>query len=233
MKMNKELKIGGVIVPILSENIVSEWGEFGAGIVGVHSREPLQGECLFSAGTGVEISPWMTGDVVRCLRDTAVTHRLWIRERSARLEKHFPMFMRNTTSEAILSALANAAKVDFRTDGGSWLQKPIPHFSAFGTGLDTLALIAKESSVKDFIISTNADGSIYLGSYQNSMEYKVIACLPESMFTDLSTVGATLPFFPGLRPGSRLQIGNGGTVETLQSIAVSGAFMRIKFKDGG
>lgn len=230
MKISKCLMVGEKTVEIVSETVTTESGDFGAGIFNVNSATPLSGEAVFSVGIGNILSPWFTGDIIRCVRDTARTHRLFIREKTIRLEKHFPLSLRNTTPGDILSKLSTAAKLTFTTDGGNWLKKPMPHFLAHGSGLDTVALIGAEAAIPDFITATNPDGSLYLGSYAKSNAAREISLLPETLFTDLSAVGATLPIIPGLRPGYRLQIGDGGTVAKITAITVSGAFMRIKFE---
>ncbi len=229
MKYLKIFTVNGVRKHLVSDSWTLEIESPGRGIATIKSDEMCSGLVTLDMGIIGElkkISRWFTGYIESCTRIDKCQVRLMIREMGAVLAARWPIALRNVTARDVLTELSAQTGLAFNIEESEWAQTSIPHFINIASGYEALDLLGKHLQIDRFRWQCQPDGSIYVGSAAGTSADKKIIQLPANIFTETSIVGTTCALLPSLRPGQRIQIGD-GPIREINAINTTDEKMRM------
>ncbi|HJH16164.1 MAG TPA: DUF2597 family protein [Bilophila wadsworthia] len=124
------------------------------------------------------------------------------------------------------SEVANATGLRFLFPERPYMDTKIPAFNMLGTGLEGLANIGGAFQIPDYIWQATGDGSVWLGSWEDSRWPSHPVELPRNVFRNVTADGGkSCPPIPAMRPGVVL---NG---ERVTLVHLSGHQMTLKTRE--
>ena len=124
------------------------------------------------------------------------------------------------------SEVANATGLRFLFPERPYMDTKIPAFNMLGTGLEGLANIGGAFQISDYIWQATGDGSVWLGSWEDSRWPSRPVELPRNVFRNVTADGGkSCPPMPAMRPGVVL---NG---ERVTLVHLSGHQMTLKTRE--
>ena len=228
MKIRKRLLTPTGSLPLVSEDVRLELSAPGRAVFQVATSEPVSGEVLFTMGYGVDDADtlFFAGFVERYLPVDDTQARLMCREMSARMDKAIPLALRHPTLRDVLTEYANATGLRFLFPERPYMDTKIPAFNMLGTGLEGLANIGGAFQISDYIWQATGDGSVWLGSWEDSRWPSRPVELPRNVFRNVPADGGkSCPPMPAMRPGVVL---NG---ERVTLVHLSGHQMTLKTRE--
>ena len=129
---------------------------------------------------------------------------LFCREFAAVLNNTVPMNLRHPTLDDVLAEISDKTDLKFITPDQAYTSFKIPHFASLGNGYLALDAIGRAFKVPDYFWQQQPDGSIYVGSWADSVWPERDIELPDEYFDDQHDKTAVIPAVPSLRPGAVL-----------------------------
>lgn len=148
---------------------------------------------------------------------------LFCRELVGVLANPLPISLRHPTMRDVLAVIEGKSGVNFAVPTGGYDTAKIPHFSNIASGYHALAHIGRAFSIPDFFWQQQADGAVYIGSWDDSAWPDRDIDLPDDWFTDQYANSAQLPALPSLRPGATV---NG---QRVKQVRFQGSFMTVEW----
>lgn len=204
MKVIKQLTLSGDDVEIADINIALELSGCGRGFITVMTDKDYTGKLVrFDLGYHGLVLRWFTGFVERSQPAENGACRLLVREMSGIFERAWPCSLQHPTLRKLTEWLTAKSNVKFiLPPGTSYTDKPIPNFTHSGTGYQLLSNIGRAYEIDDYIWQQMPDGSIYIGSWADSLFAKKPVDIPPE-FSKAAAAGnsMTLPIVQSVRPG--------------------------------
>lgn len=228
MKLQKRLTIEGKEHPIVSESIRLNLDRPGLGIFQVQAGEPLAGLVEFAMGWHFDarLTLFFTGEIKTSTPVDAAQQRLLCNEFSARLDAAAPLSLRHPTLKDVLGGYTKLSGVEFLIPPKPYANTKVPAFYGFGSAYQAMHNLGGVFHIPDYVWLTQADGRVFVGSWEDSRWKDKEIAIPREMFSDITADGArTMTAAPGIRPGCVL---NGERVET---VIFSGHTMSITCKN--
>ena len=137
----------------------------------------------------LRVHPWQQGIGERCLPVDDTQAQLRCCEMSARMDKAIPLALRHPTLRDVLTECANATGLRFLFPERPYMDTTIPAFNMLGTGLEGLANIGGAFQIPDYIWQATGDGSVWLGSWEDSRWPSRPVELPRNVFRSVTADG--------------------------------------------
>lgn len=146
---------------------------------------------------------------------------LFCREFVGVLANPLPLSLRHPSMRDVLTAINDKSGVNFAVPEEAYAAFKIPHFSNIGNGYHALAHIGRAFKIEDYFWQQQADGAVFVGSWNDSAWPDREVDLPDDWFTDQYDKTAQIPALPSLRPGATI---NGLRIK---QVRFSGNFMTV------
>ncbi|WP_140920156.1 hypothetical protein [Limnobaculum xujianqingii] len=219
MKVIKQLLLSGDDVEIADINIILELNACGRGFITAMTDNDYTGKLVrFDLGYHGAVLRWFMGYVEKSQAAENGSQRLFVREIVGIFERAWPCSMQHATLRKLTAWLAEKSNVKFIIpDGVDYADKPIPNFTHVGTGYQLLSNLGRTFSIEDYVWFQQPDGSVYVGSWADTIFTKKPIEIPPEFSQKASGGNAmTLPIIQSIRPGvfmngqriSRVEINN-------------------------
>lgn len=216
MKLRKTLTVGGNVVSIVEDDVRLELGSSGRAMFRVQAAEPLRGVVQFSLGYSSQDKDqlFFSGYIESSHTVDTATQKIFCREMAAALRLQLPVSLRHPTLHDVLNVYSDNTKLAFTVPDKPYADTRIPHFHALGSGYHGMDQLGAVFGIDDYIWQPQPDGSVFVGSWNDSRWATRPVDIDEKFFTGVTTAGAkVLPAIPALRAGVLL---NGKRVRSLQ-----------------
>ena len=209
MKIIKQFFVNGEERGLISDEVILELSSPGRARFLVQSDQPLTGVVQFAIG-------WSGADLFRLFvgyidKQTTINNKqqlLFCRELSAALNRPLPMGLRHVNLKDILSRINKDTALSFVTSEQSYSQIKTPHFHHLGGGYHALDALGRVFRIPSYIWQQQGDGSVYVGSWQDSRWASRPVEIPDKLFTEhMAYNSARLMMIPSLRPGVKFNRG--------------------------
>ena len=203
MKLIKQVWVNGLPFTLVDDEIRLDLLSPGRASLSVISDKPLSGIVQIDIGySGREVQRYFTGYIETSTQQDAERQMLFCRELTAGLNRYLPVSLRNTNLKDLLKHISEILKLNFIAPDKDYALKRIPFFYHLGGGYMALDACGPVFEIPDFIWQQQGDGSVFVGSWQDSRWASRPVTIPNQWLTDQKQVNqATIPLTPPLRPG--------------------------------
>lgn len=218
MKLRKTLTVNGKPVPIVQDDVRLNLQAPGQAMFVVRSGAALAGVVRFSIGYSCQKYDqlYFTGSIQTSRTVDAKQQRLQCRELTAILHKNWPLALRHPCLRDVLHSYAVATKLPFIIPEQPYAERRVPCFQPLGSGIHGLDSLGGIFGIADYMWNQQADGRVFVGSWQDSRWADKPVQLEEPWFRKVGNTGnRTIPAIPLLRPGVQL---NGEFVTKVQLV---------------
>lgn len=162
--------------------------------------EALQ-QITVDLGWGTMIDRVFTGYIERVIPGENGWYNLFCREYAAVLNNNFNIMLRHPTLQQVTDELSKQSGLKFEIPNQKYAQTAIPCFYADGSGYSILENIGRAFKINDYIWQQMANGTIFVGSYNDSFWYDKNITIPNNLLTGhQSGITATMPAAPMVKP---------------------------------
>lgn len=223
MKPIKRLYLSGDEVHIADLNMVLELNSCGRGFVTAQTDQDYTGKMVrLDVGYSDLLLRWFTGYVDRSQPADKGFVRLFVRELAGVFEKSWPCSFQHPTLRDVAAWLTEQSGISISVPDADYSDKPIPHLTHSGSGMQLLNNLGRAFSVPDYVWYQLPDGSLYVGGAEKSL----FAGRPVDIPAEFSQESAggnimTIPLVQSLRPGVEM---NG---QRLTKVQLSGDSMTV------
>lgn len=214
MKFDYVLTVNKQPIQLIAHDVRLSYSKPGRASFTVENSAPLQGIVHFSMKNNVTDQRSQFYGYIE--RSTPVGEHqllLFCREKSAAMQFPLPLSYRNITLKELLQKISAETSQHFSIPKAEYVTQTAPFFINTGSGYHAMQQIGRVYSIRDYIWQQKRDGTIYLGSWQDSHWKEQPLTLPDNLFTKHSAAKtAELLAIPGLRPGYLL---NGKRLKTV------------------
>lgn len=223
MKPIKRLYLSGDEVHIADLNMVLELNSCGRGFLTAQTDQDYTGKMVrLDVGYSDLLLRWFTGYVERSQPADKGFVRLFVRELAGVFEKSWPCSFQHPTLRDVAAWLTEQSGIALAVPDADYSDKPIPHFTHSGSGMQLLNNLGRAFSVPDYVWYQLPDGSLYVGGAEKSL----FAGRPVDIPAEFSQESAggntmTIPLVQSLRPGVEM---NG---QRLTKVQLSGDSMTV------
>jgi hypothetical protein len=223
MKINKLLTINGTEYQVVSDNV--RLGLFNAGraLFKVKSDVALTGLVKFSIGNDAQnLTPFFLGYIETSSTVDELQQAVFCRELGGAMNQLMPISLRHCTLTELLITVNNISKIPFSPANADYSNKPVSAIHHMGIGYHLFDQIGHIFDIQQYIWQQQADGSIFVGSWVDSVFATRPIDIPQK-FMKSAGIGnkAKIPALPALRPGTLF---NG---QYLTAIDFSGSEMQL------
>ncbi|MFC0974000.1 hypothetical protein ACFGY8_04395 [Pasteurella multocida] len=204
MKIIKKCLLDGNEVELESERFVLELSNAGRGFITVKTDKLCQGKSLiFEIGEYDAFYRWFDGFVEREAEAEKGYKRLFVREKCAIFERTFNCSHRHITLAALCQWLSQESGLKIKYPDKSYSQTSIPLFTHHGNGYQLLHSIGRLFNIPEYIWQQSPDGSVFVGSWQDSRWAEKGREIEVSAAETLSRTATalTIPINARIRPG--------------------------------
>lgn len=204
MKYEFQLTVNGEKMDLVSHDIFLELRSAGRASFVVQSESTLSGLVFFSfAINGNQHHGHFYGYIERSTAASSKAQTIFCREKSNLLEIAAPMALRNVTLADVIAEVENVTQCSFTLPtSGDYLNTSVAHFVNTGNGFHVLRNLEETFDIDDFTWLQKRDGSIYVGSWEDSHWANTPIDLPSTLLDkQLATQSAEILAIPGVRPG--------------------------------
>ncbi|HGP4144714.1 TPA: hypothetical protein ACLLIE_004008 [Enterobacter roggenkampii] len=223
VKPIKRLYLSGDEVHIADLNMVLELNSCGRGFVTAQTDQDYTGKMVrLDVGYSDLLLRWFTGYVERSQPADKGFVRLFVRELAGVFEKSWPCSFQHPTLRDVAAWLTEQSGITIAVPDADYSDKPIPHLTHSGSGMQLLNNLGRAFSVPDYVWYQLPDGSLYVGGAEKSL----FAGRPVDIPAEFSQESAggntmTIPLVQSLRPGVEV---NG---QRLTKVQLSGDSMTV------
>lgn len=228
MKLHKVLTIGGVVYPLVADDVRLELRSPGRATLTIQAAVPVKG--LVTLDVGYNDSPLQRhfiGYVERCTPSNTIEQVLFCRELAAILANPLPLNLRHADLSTVLGAINVRTGLSFRVPDKGYAKTKAPFFYSLAAGYQAMDSLARVFGISDFIWQQQGDGEVFVGSWADSFfGTRSPLQLPIELFNGYqNNQSAMIAALPGLRPGA--SINNG---ERITQVTLTGNQMAIRWK---
>lgn len=227
MKLHKVLTIGGVVIPLVNDDVRLDLKSPGRATFTIQAGAQVSGLVTLDIGYNEAVlQRHFIGYVERCTAANGVEQIVFCREVSAVLAKSLPMNLRHVDLRAVLTDISSKTGLRFRVPDQPYTKVKAPYFYSLAAGYQAMDSMGTVFGIPDFIWQQQGDGEVFVGSWVDSFfGAKAPLQLPVSLFDGYQgNQSAMITALPGLRPGVSINQG-----ERITSVTLSGTQMAIKW----
>lgn len=228
LKLHKVLTIGGVVYPLIAEDVRLELRSPGRAKLTIQAAAPVKG--LVTLDVGYNDNPLQRhfiGYVERCTSSNAIEQVLFCRELSAILTNPLPINLRHADLRTVLGDIKKKTGLSFRVPDKAYAKVKTPFFYSLAAGYQAMDSLARVFGIPDFMWQQQGDGEVFVGSWADSFfGTRAPLQLPIELFNDYQgNQSAMIAALPGLRPGASINQG-----ERVTHVTFAGNQMAIRWK---
>ena len=227
MKLHKVLTIGGVVYPLVSDDVRLELRTPGRATLTIQATAPVKGLVTLDIGYNDKpLQRHFIGYVERCTPSNAAEQVLFCRELAAILANPLPLNLRHVDLRAVLVEISQHTGLRFRVPDRPYAGVKAPFFYSLAAGYQAMDSLARVFNIPDFIWQQQGDGEVFVGSWADSFfGIRPSLQLPVELFDDYQgNQSAMIAVLPGLRPGATINHG-----ERITSVALIDNQMAIRW----
>ncbi|WP_431078090.1 hypothetical protein [Pseudomonas siliginis] len=228
MKLHKVLTIGGVVYPVVKDDIRLELAGPGRATFTIQAAATLKGLVTLDVGYNESmLQRHFIGYVETSTAVNSTEQVLFCREVAAILAQPLPMNLRHVHLQAVLEEISNKTGLRFRVPDRPYAQVKVPYFYSLATGYQAMQSMASVFGIADFVWQQQGDGEMFVGSWADSFfGARSPLQLPAELFDGYQgNQSAMIAALPGLRPGASINQG-----ERITSVTLTGNQMAIRWK---
>jgi hypothetical protein len=228
MKLHKVLTIGGVVYPLIADDVRLELRTPGRATLTIEASAPVKG--LVTLDIGYNDSPLQRhfiGYVERCTSSNAIEQVLFCRELAAILANPLPLNLRHADLSTVLGEINQKTGLSFRVPAKAYAKVKTPFFYNLAAGYQAMDSLARVFGIPDFIWQQQGDGEVFVGSWADGFfGSRSPLQLPVELFNGYqNNQSAMIAALPGLRPGASINQG-----ERITNVTLTGNQMAIRWK---
>ena len=228
MKLHKVLTIGGVVYPLVSDDVRLELRTPGRATLTIQAAAPVKG--LVTLDIGYNDSPLQRhfiGYVERCTSSNAIEQVLFCRELAAILANPLPLNLRHADLSTVLAEINQKTGLSFRVPDKAYAKAKAPFFYNLAAGYQAMDSLPRVFGITDFMWQQQGDGEVFVGSWADSFfGTRTPLPLPVELFNNYqNNQSAMIAALPGLRPGASINQG-----ERITQVTLTGNQMAIRWK---
>lgn len=175
----------------------------------VHADKKLSGIVIFSLAYSNDLEKFFIGYIDSAITVDSKQQILFCRELSYILKNEVTISLRHATLKDVLEKLHAQTMLDFEfKENASYASNVVTHFNLNGSGFSCLKTLAGVFSIENFIWKQNKDGSIFVGSWNDSIYAKRIISIDKAFMTQQTSCNTcAIPVLPDLRAGMKFENG--------------------------
>ncbi len=227
MKLHKVLSIGGVAVPLVTDDIRLDLKSPGRATFTIKAGATVKGLVTLDIGYNESaLQRHFIGYVERCTATNGVEQVVLCREVAAVLAQPLPMNLRHVDLRAVLADISTRTGLRFRVPDKAYTRVRTPFFYNLAAGYQAMDSIARVFGINDFVWQQQGDGEVFVGAWADSFfGARPPLQLPVNLFDGYQgNQSAMIAALPGLRPGASINQG-----ERITNVTLSGTQMAIKW----
>ena len=228
MKLHKVLTIGGVVIPLVNDDVRLDLKSPGRATFTIQAGAQVSGLVTLDIGYNESaLQRHFIGYVERCTAANGVEQIVFCREMAAVLAKSLPMNLRHVDLRAVLTNISSKTGLRFRVPDQPYTKVKAPFFYNLAAGYQAMDSLAKVFSIPDFIWQQQGNGEVFVGSWADSFfGARPALQLPTELFDDYQgNQSAVVAALPGMRPGATINQG-----ERITKVTLTGNQMAIQWK---
>lgn len=227
MKLHKVLSIGGVAVPLVTDDVRLDLKSPGRATFTIKAGATVKGLVTLDIGYNESaLQRHFIGYVERCTATNGVEQVVLCREVAAVLGQPLPMNLRHVDLRAVLADISTRTGLRFRVPDQAYTRVRTPFFYNLAAGYQAMDSMARVFGIKDFVWQQQGDGEVFVGAWADSFfGARAPLQLPVNLFDGYQgNQSAMIAALPGLRPGASINQG-----ERITNVTLSGTQMAIKW----
>ncbi|MEE5067159.1 hypothetical protein V2J97_24255 [Pseudomonas alliivorans] len=227
MKLHKVLSIGGVVVPLVTDDVRPDLKSPGRATFTIKAGATVKGLVTLDIGYNESaLQRHFIGYVERCTATNGVEQVVLCREVAAVLAQPLPMNLRHVDLRAVLADISIRTGLRFRVPDQGYTRVRTPFFYNLAAGYQAMDSMARVFGIKDFVWQQQGDGEVFVGAWADSFfGARAPLQLPVNLFDGYQgNQSAMIAALPGLRPGASINQG-----ERITNVTLSGTQMAIKW----
>ncbi|MEE4883044.1 hypothetical protein V2K29_05255 [Pseudomonas alliivorans] len=227
MKLHKVLSIGGVVVPLVADDVRLDLKSPGRATFTIKAGATVKGLVTLDIGYNESaLQRHFIGYVERCTATNGVEQVVLCREVAAVLAQPLPMNLRHVDLRAVLADISTRTGLRFRVPDQAYTRVRTPFFYNLAAGYQAMDSIARVFGIQDFVWQQQGDGEVFVGAWADSFfGGRSPLQLPVNLFDGYQgNQSAMIAALPGLRPGASINQG-----ERITNVTLSGTQMAIKW----
>ena len=228
MKLHKVLTIGGVVYPLINDDVRLELRTPGRATLTIKATVPVKGLVTLDIGYNDKpLQRHFIGYVERCTPSNAVEQVLFCRELAAILANPLPLNLRHADLSTVLAEINQKTGLSFRVPDKAYAKVKAPFFYNLAAGYQAMDSLPRVFGITDFIWQQQGNGEVFVGSWADSFfGTRSPLPLPVDLFNDYqNNQSAMIAALPGLRPGVSINQG-----ERITQVTLTGNHMGIRWK---
>lgn len=227
MKLDKRLVVGATEVELSADEVIIELSAGGRALFTFKGSGKPGQIVAYDIGYNRDMRRWFTGIIERLQPAENGYQRAFCRELSGVLGQQYTMSIQHATLRQVIKALSQQCGLSFVLPAADYVDKPIPNFTAHGTGYQLLEAAGRAFSVPDWIWYQQTDAQVWCGSYAHSYWVDRSADIGSEWSTRRAGDSMTLPAVPAIRPGVTID------GKRITSVRMTGSEMTIGWKGTG
>ena len=227
MKLHTVLTIGGVVIPLVNDDVRLDLKSPGRATFTIQAGAQVSGLVTLDIGYNESaLQRHFIGYVERCTAVNGIEQIVFCREVAAVLAKSMPMNLRHVDLRAVLTDISSKTGLRFRVPDQPYTKVKAPYFYSLAAGYQAMDSMGTVFGIPDFIWQQQGDGEVFVGSWADSFfGARPALQLPASLFDGYQgNQSAMVSALPGLRPGVSINQG-----ERITSVTLAGTQMAIKW----
>ena len=227
MKLHKVLTIGGVVVPLVNDDVRLDLKSPGRATFTIQAGAQVSGLVTLDIGYNESaLQRHFIGYVERCTAANGVEQIVFCREVAAVLAKSLPMNLRHADLRTVLADIGSKTGLSFRVPDQPYTRVKAPFFYSLAAGYQAMDSMGTVFGIPDFMWQQQGDGEVFVGSWADSFfGARPALQLPVSLFDGYQgNQSAMVSALPGLRPGVSINQG-----ERITSVTLAGTQMAIRW----
>ncbi len=216
MKIRKTLTINDEKHDIVTEDIRLEISCTGRAVFQVKSDKALTGKVQYFIGYSTQNKDrlYFTGYIESSHKVDNAQQRIFCRELTGQLDKHWPVALRHPTLLQVLNHYTEKTGLVFIAPDKTYSSTRVPFFQTLGDGYHGIASLGAVFSIPDYVWQPQPDGRVFIGSWNETRWSTRPLEIAEKWFKRVLTDGSKCcPLIPGMRPGIQM---NGQRVKLVQ-----------------
>lgn len=222
MKLRKTFYVNDEPVKLVSDDTLLSLYSPGRAVYQVQSPKPLAGHVRLEVGYSTQDKDQVF--FIGVIRESHVVdgqqQRLMCNELTCVLYTHLPAAIRHPTLVDVAQWYAEQTGLRFVVPDRPYATRRVPAFYTLGNGYHGINSLGAVFGIERYIWQQQGDGSVYVGSWDDSRWASRPVNIPEERFSQVNATGSkACAVLPQLRPGVNL---NG---EYLASVQMKGLEM--------
>ncbi|MCJ2164669.1 MULTISPECIES: hypothetical protein [unclassified Pseudodesulfovibrio] len=207
MKLRKTFYVNDEAVKLVEEDVHLSLYSPGRAIFQVQSAAPLTGHVRLDVGYSTQDKDQTY--FIGVIRDSQTVdtdqQRLRCRELTCVLYTQLHAALRHPTLRDVVQWYTDQTGLRFVVPDKPYAAKQVPAFYTLGDGFHGINSLGAIFGIEDYIWQQQGDGTVFVGSWQDSRWATRPVTIPEERFTKVTaTGGKESQVMPQLRPGIRL-----------------------------